>query len=189
MSDQTAMEILESAWAARRQALELPEIEQRSALASVRAEIHRAMGMLEGTDRVVQYAHALHFGAHVAMDLGDMDGAGDRWTEAVELLRSSDEPLQLAHKVRHLGDLEMARGHLDEADRHYGEALALYREHSDQGGLDFANLMRRRAILAQRRGEAPEARAAWVEARALYADLGVSEGVAEADAELAGLEG
>lgn len=188
MSEQAALDMLESAWKARRRAFDLPDDEQGAALAAVREEMERAAGSLRGTEARDHYARALHLGAHVAMDLGDLDAAEEGWREAVEVLRSTGEPLQLAHTIRHLGDLEMARGNLGEAARHYSEALALHREHSDQRSLDYANVVRRVAILAEKRAEMVEARARWLEARETYAELGVAEGVSEADERLKAME-
>jgi len=189
VNDRPALEIVESAWSARRAAFDLPVVEQRAALAAVREELERAADMLRNTNQTGHYAHALHLSAHVAMDVGDLEAAETGWREAVELLRGSGEPLQLAHKVRHLGDLEMSRANLEEAGRHYAEALALYREHSGAAGLDYANLVRKLGILAEKRGDAVRARAWWSEARELYAKLGVAEGVTEADERLEALAG
>ncbi|NNF14257.1 MAG: hypothetical protein HKN72_13585 [Gemmatimonadetes bacterium] len=182
-----ALEILESAWSARRASFELPEGEQRAALASVRADLDRAADTLRNAGQVVHYAHALHLGAHVAMDVGDVEAAEKRWREAVSLLRSSGQPLELAHKLRHVGDLEVARGDLDEAGRHYEEALALYRDHAGSGDLSHANAVRRAALLSERRGDVEEARTLWAEARQRYVEAGLSQGVAEADEHLEGL--
>lgn len=189
MGEQAALDMLESAWSDRRRAFDLPDDEQGPALAAVREELERVAGMLRGTERTDHFAHALHLSAHLAMDLGDLAAAEEGWRQAVEVLRSTGEPLQLAHKIRHLGDLEMARGNLDEAARHYSEALALHREHSDQHSLDYANVVRRVAIIAERRAEAAEARARWAEARELYAALGVAEGVSEAEGRIEALGG
>ena len=184
-----AREILDSAWSARRAAFELPEGAQREALASVRDDLTRAAGLLRSTDRTVDYAHALHLGAHVAMDVDDLEAAEAGWREAVELLRQAGEPLQLAHKLRHLGDLEMNRDALDAAGDHYAEALALYREHGDSADLSYVNAVRRVAVLAERRGDVDEARAYWTEARDRYAEVGVREGVEEAEGRLEELGG
>lgn len=181
--------MLESAWSARRASFDLPENEQRAALESVRDDLERAADMLRDSDHVALYAHALHLGAHVAMDVGDTDAAGVRWRRAVDLLRASGEPLQLAHKLRHLGDLEMSRSALDEAVGYYSEALDLYREHAAPGDLSHANAVRGSAVLSERRGEIEKARARWAEARERYAELGVLEGVDEADGRLEELGG
>ena len=47
--------------------------------------------------------------------------------------------------------------------------------------------VRRVALLREAQGDAAEARALWTEARALYEELGLTEGVDEADTRLAAL--
>ena len=83
--------------------------------------------------------------------------------------------------MRHLGDLQRHAGQLDAAEAAYVEALALYRKHAQPGSLDFANAMRRMALLREQQDRRPEALAAWRETRELYDAVGLEDGVTEAD--------
>jgi len=69
----------------------------------------------------------------------------------------------------------------------YYEALALYRSHKKPPPLDLANAIRPLAILKDDAGEVEDAKRLWEEARNLYAEADVREGVAESAARLARL--
>lgn len=187
MKGRGPLELMESAWAARRASFDLSDAERRAAVEAVRTDLDRAATMLRGRDEGVLYAHALHLRAHVELDVGDVDRAAELWSEAVAVLRVTGDPLQLAHKVRHLGDLERERGRLGEAEAHYAEALGLYRAHGGALDLDFANAVNRMALVKEAMGDTAEARELWREVRERYGGLGLQEGVGEAERHLADL--
>ena len=138
---------------------------------------------------------AERFEARAIIDGTNADDVGDyrpglkavREFDVVSILRETDAVLQLAHKVRHLGDLHRHCDRLDDAESCYSEALALYREHDGSGSLDYANAVRRMAILKERRGDSVQALALWREARDLYAAVDVASGIEEAERHIARL--
>ena len=194
MSEPSPQELMESAWAARRRAWDLPESERRSALAAVRSDLERASELLRrarsggSTDTAVAYAHSLHLRAHVEWDAEALDEAERLWSEAVGVLRAFNAPLQLAHKLRHLGDLHVGRQRFDEAEPYYEEALEIYRAQASADSLDMANALRRMALLREATHSGGLALPLWREARALYAQVGLPAGVQEADEHIAQLQ-
>ena len=106
--------------------------------------------------------------------VGDAEAA---YLNAARLSRTGQDEAALAHALRHLSDhLARERGAAGEAWAQASEAAQIYRGSGDRLGL--ANAVRLRALSA---ASEKEARACWEEARALYAELGVGEGVAECE--------
>ena len=126
---------------------------------------------------------ALAGAAQVERDAGDVDSALPLLEEAVELARELDEPLRTAHTVRHLGDAYRTIGRLDEAEGCYDEVLGIYRA-EPAGALEVANAVRPLALLREAQGRHDEAATFWREARRLYAEAGIAEGIEECDAAL-----
>ena len=188
VNEESPFELMESAWATRRASFDLPDSERCAAINAARKDLERAADMLRSANQEVSYAHALHLRAHVELDVGEEERAGELWNAAVAVLRGADDPLQLAHKVRHLGDLEMRNGRLDQASKHYTEALSVYRSLEGSNELDFANAVNRMAALKERLGETAEARELWSEAKQRYASLSLEAGVQEAEQHLADLQ-
>ena len=81
--------------------------------------------------------------------------------------------------MRHVGDHHRRVGRTEAAEACYDEALALYRDHEHPPKLDFANVVRPMAILKEDAGKVEEAKELWQEARDLYAEVNVQEGVDE----------
>lgn len=185
MNHRDPHELMRAAWAARRQAFEAEDAEKMALLRKAARDLETAASRSRETP--VDHAQALHLLANVQVDLGDAARALRLWEDAIDILRGLDEPLQLAHKVRHLGDIHAQQGHLQEAEGCYSEALAIYRNHAAAGTLDFANALRRMAILREETGSDDQARALWREARGMYGALGLPAGISEADAHLANL--
>lgn len=115
------------------------------------------------------------------------DGGLAAYEQAGALLRNAGDALKLAHTIRHLGDVHQEQGRPELAAPHYDEALALYRAHPNPPPGGLANAIRSQAVLKEETGATGEAAALWEEARALYAELNISEGVAEAQRRLARL--
>jgi len=108
---------------------------------------------------------------------------------SVELYRNQDNPLALAHTVRHVADILLGEKNLEQAKRHYEEALAIYRDHKETPPLDLANTLRGYGLLMGRSGHTEEATMLWLEARAIYEQLGIEAGVTECRSHLAFLMG
>ena len=120
---------------------------------------------------------------------GELDAARSLYEEAVLLCRQEDHPVLLAHTLRHLGDVHREAGRVDRAGLCYEEALAIYRGEVGRRPLEVANALRSVALLREASGDGEGAREAWIEARALYRDVGVAAGVDECAEHLAAAHG
>ena len=94
------------------------------------------------------------------------------------------DDLQRAYDLRHASDRARLEGRALEALADATEAVAIYEDLADRG-LDLANALRLRALALDELDQSGEAVLDWTEARRLYADLGVAEGVTECDGHLA----
>ena len=108
------------------------------------------------------------------------------YEEAVTAYRKDGtQPLKLAHAIRHLGDAHYEVAQTALAEQCFLEALALYRTYEHGPSLDFANAVRRLAVLKDDAGEVDEAIALWQESHDRYVEVNVPMGVAESDGHLA----
>ena len=150
----------------------------------VRRQLKEAVDLCReaGADR--ELATALRRLGHAEQDAGRIEAAAARYEEAVAAARRTGDQLLVAHAIRHVGDAHRAAGQLAAAETCYDEALALYAEHSDPPALDYANAIRPMAILKEEFGKTDEARHLWKQAKALYADVPVIDGVAECEENL-----
>ncbi len=114
---------------------------------------------------------------HIKMDQERWDEAREIYEEAVRVCRDAGDSLGLAHKTRHLGDVHRHQRQDDLARTCYEEALTLYRKHPDPPKLDLANAVCRLANLDEAEGWKDSARSLWAEAKDLYAELSMQEGV------------
>lgn len=101
------------------------------------------------------------------------------YADAAQIATAEENKAAVAHALRHLSDLARERGAAGEAWKHASRAAQLYRSSSDRLGL--ANALRLQALSA---ASDEEARAYWAEARGLYAERGIDEGVAECELRL-----
>ena len=122
--------------------------------------------------------------SQIARDMGDKESARTLYESAVAILRKGEDPLRLAHTIRHVGDILRAQGRAAESVTHYEEALQIYRSHPATHPLDLANTVAGFARAAGDIGDTEAATSFWQEARSLYASLGVTAGVQEADRRL-----
>lgn len=116
---------------------------------------------------------------------GELEAARSLYEEAALLCRAEGHGVLLAHTLRHLGDINREVGRLDVAERCYDEALGIYRDEIRRRPLDVANALRSVALLREDQARGDQAQALWEEARELYADVGIQEGVDECCAHLA----
>lgn len=129
-------------------------------------------------------AQAVHLLANLESDLGNLTAAASLWNEAVSILRTLDNPVQLAHKVRHLGSVLVQLGrHADGLD-HFAEAIRLYRSSDEADALDHANAANAYAYACKQAGDFDRAHELWLEARNLYDEAGIKEGVDECNVQL-----
>ncbi|QTN18589.1 hypothetical protein HZ989_09995 [Brevundimonas sp. AJA228-03] len=94
------------------------------------------------------------------------------------------DDLQRAYDLRHRSDRARLEGRFVEALGEATEAVALYADLPDRA-LDLANALRLKALALDALDQPGQAIVNWSEARRLYADLGIAEGVTECDARLA----
>jgi len=132
-------------------------------------------------------AQALRSLGEVKRKLRHPAAAVECYQEAVSIYRKGCPPLILAHTIRHLGDVHCEADQPASAEPCYCEALELYRGSPDTPPLELANAIRSMAVLKTGQGHRAEARALWEEARDLYAQVQVTEGVSECTARLASL--
>ncbi|MCC6988548.1 MAG: tetratricopeptide repeat protein [Acidobacteria bacterium] len=117
--------------------------------------------------------------AQLHRDAGDAVSALPLFEEAVTHCQQLRDPHRLAHALRHLGEVHRELRHFDRAQQHLRDAVDRYRSQPDTAPLDLANAVRPLASCLERQGADDEARACWIEARDLYAALGLDAGVAE----------
>lgn len=115
---------------------------------------------------------------------GELEAARSLYEEAVLLCRAEGHAVLLAHTLRHLGDVHRQTGRLDAAERCCDEALSIYRDETRRRPLAVADTIRSMALLREAQDAPGEAKGLWEEARSLYTDVGVQEGINECCAHL-----
>lgn len=183
MGRKQANDLMRSAWATRRSSFEAGPEERLGLMERAREELRAAVVLCRDGGPPVELAQALHLLANVEHDMHEDDQARSLWEESVTILRRTGDALQLAHKIRHLGDLHRHGGRLADAEACYDEALSLYRAHDTPGSLDFANAVRRGALLKELQGDKDAALALWRETRELYRAVATASGVDVASGE------
>jgi len=93
------------------------------------------------------------------------------------------DDLQRAYDLRHSSDRERLAGRAVAALADAAGAIDIY-SGLPARALDLANALRLKALALDALERTAEAVVDWTEARRLYADLGVAEGVAECDTRL-----
>jgi tetratricopeptide (TPR) repeat protein len=149
------------------------------------AEAAESIARHSGTSE--ELARVLKFVGQIDRDQHRTEAARAKYEEAAGLYRTIGDRSAVAHTIRHLGEMHTEAGRLEEADACLTEALDLYRAEGVTNGLDLANTLRPTAILREAQERHDEARKLWREARALYLEAGIQEGVLECDEHLARL--
>jgi tetratricopeptide (TPR) repeat protein len=144
-------------------------------------EVHQnlvdAVAICREADAQHELVHALRKLGHIEQEMGRNDATLALYEEAVSISRRQGDTLLLAHSVRHLGDIHRRLGRVEAAEACYNESVALYRNHEQPPTLDFANAIGPMAILKEEAGAVDEAKQLWQEARDLYDEVNVQEGV------------
>jgi tetratricopeptide (TPR) repeat protein len=162
------------------------EARREKRLDDARRDLVAAVALCRSAGAPGELARMLKALGRIERDRGELEEARSLYEEAVGVYRGLDDPLALAHTVRHLGDVHREAGRPELAGPCYDEALSLYRSHDEATPLDLANAVRSLAVLKDGTGDVAEARRLWGEAKRLYREVGVSEGVAECSARLGG---
>jgi tetratricopeptide (TPR) repeat protein len=132
-------------------------------------------------------AQALCDLGQIERDMKNYDAARAHHEEAAGIYRADRNAPRLAHTLRHIGEIlqDHGRGRLGEA--YVREALEIYRTDATTPPLELANTIHGLAVIKQALGANGQARALWVEAKALYAAVGVDAGVRESEKRIAEL--
>ncbi len=163
-------QLLSDAWAERR----------AGQYDEARALVDRAEQMCP-TDAHALLGRVYHVRMQLASDHGLADEALRLCQRSLDYYRAAGDPQRIAHSMRHVADLERRSGRHASAARLYEEALDIYRGSDQTSALNLANLLRGYALALQETQQIAEATNCWKEARDLYDQLSISEGVHEAD--------
>ena len=117
---------------------------------------------------------------------GRISDATALYEEAAESFQAEQQPARWAHALRHAAEFAIRAGDSQTGLR---EALAVleYYQSSPPAALEMANALRVAALAEAAAGESASACEHWGQARALYLDAGVADGVVEADRRVAAL--
>ncbi len=94
---------------------------------------------------------------------------------------------KIAHSTRHIADTLRSLRNYPESEARYREALAIYRDNTGTAIGNLANALIGFAETLEQRNKFAEAIAAWKEARVLYQECGIEEGVEMAKQKLISL--
>lgn len=117
---------------------------------------------------------------------GRLSDATALYEEAAESFHSEQNPARWAHALRHAAEFAVRSGDSATGLREARAVLEYYRS-SPPTALEMANALRVAALAEAAAGERTLACNHWSEARTLYADAGVADGVAEAERHVAAL--
>jgi hypothetical protein len=117
---------------------------------------------------------------------GRLSDATALYEEAAESFQAEQQPDRWAHALRHAAEMAVRAGDPATGLRHARAILGFYRS-SPPNALEMANALRVLALAEAAAGERDNACVHWSEARGLYVDVGVPDGVAEADRRVAAL--
>ena len=116
--------------------------------------------------------------AELARREHQIDRAIDLYEDAARQAQAQGDAQACVHALRHRGEILSDRGRLDEAEPCLAAALDLAREGAVTTPLDLANTVRPLALLRVKQKHA-DALPLLVEARDLYAEVGIEDGVRE----------
>ena len=117
---------------------------------------------------------------------GRLTDATALYEEAAQSFQAEQQPARWAHALRHAAEMAVRAGDGATAVREAQAVLEYYRR-SPPNTLEMANTLRVLALAEAAAGERDHACEHWSEARRLYADVGIADGVAEADRRVAAL--
>jgi tetratricopeptide (TPR) repeat protein len=128
-------------------------------------------------------AHLIHH-AKTNLQIGNRAEALALYHEAAAHARQSGDAARLTYCLRHISAIMLEQDDNEAALSSGKEAVAIYRECADDP-LGLANALRVTGLAHTALGQRDDATACWAEARAIYQQLGIQVGVAEADGWLA----
>lgn len=170
--------LLQKAWDQRRQ-----------------SNYEEARKLVEQAEALCQASDHAYLGriAHIYMQF---EADHDNFEKAVEFSKQSIahyEQAQLqdkiAHATRHLADLQSQLGQLEASEANFRKVLSVYQGQSNTHPGNLANAVRAFAVLLEKTPKKQEALQHWKQAKELYANVGIKEGVEEAETSIRRLEG
>ncbi|HEX4156033.1 MAG TPA: hypothetical protein VHY48_10500 [Acidobacteriaceae bacterium] len=117
---------------------------------------------------------------------GRLSDATALYEEAAESFQKEQQPERWAHALRHAAEFAVRSGDSATGLRYALAVMEFYRS-SPPTTLEMANAVRVVALAEAAEGERARARDHWSEARTLYVDAGVADGVVEAERRVAAL--
>lgn len=117
---------------------------------------------------------------------GRLSDATALYEEAAESFQAEEQPARWAHALRHAAEFALRAGDCTTGLREAQVVVHYYRS-SQPTPLEMANALRVLAMAEMAAGERDSAVAHWSEARDLYTDAGVVDGVNEAERRVAAL--
>ena len=117
---------------------------------------------------------------------GRFNDATALYEEAAESFQAEQQPARWAHALRHAAELALRAGDCATGLREAHVVVQYYRS-TQPATLEMANALRVLALAEMAAGERDNAVTHWSEARDLYLDAGVVDGVNEADRRVAAL--
>ena len=135
---------------------------QFHAIAS-RGLLGRLDGFFRAQRREQARANTLRSLGDLESRLGNVDGARQRYEEALKLYESEQSNLGRANTLKSLGDLESRLGNVDGARQRYEDALKLFESEREPQGIALTSLGL--AVIRHVSGESPAARVAAERAR------------------------
>ena len=165
----TIQELLHKAWDYR--------VRAQYSEANTCLEKARSLCLIEDNALLGRIAH---IDRQIAADQDQWELAAEYGWKAIEYYKNASEPLKTAHALRHQADIMC---HLDcgiEAHALYQKALELYRHNEKTATIDLANALRAFALNLVDMGLKNKAKEMWQETAKLYAKIGLSDGVEEA---------
>ena len=121
-----------------------------------------------------------HIDRQIAADQEKWDLASEYGWKAIEYYKNAGDPLRTAHAIRHQADIMCRLDCGIEAHALYQKALDIYKKDKNTNTIDLANALRGHALNLVDMGRKQQAYSAWEEVARLYAEIGVSDGVEEA---------
>lgn len=115
---------------------------------------------------------------------GRLSDATALYEEAAESFQAEQQPARWAHALRHAAEFAVKAGNCATGLREARAVVEYYRS-CQPTTLEMANALRVLAMAEMASGEKDHAAAHWNEARDLYEDAGVADGVVEAERRVA----
>ncbi|MCY4095801.1 MAG: hypothetical protein OXG05_11845 [Gammaproteobacteria bacterium] len=185
-----AMDLADQAWRIRAKALQ-----ERISGDDAERLRSQCVGLLEEATEVAKNegddhgsAYALNKLAHLRADLEGHQAAIELLREAADAGRRAQSGLLEGEALRHWADHLRHQNNLEEAESIYWRALEALKSDAETSTLSLGNAYRPMAILYADLGDASKAIRYWHKARKLYAEVGITAGVEECDANLAKLK-